>query len=267
MKRAVFSFLATALLLLLSGPASSAGSATGTPEPGGTIIPTTMLLPSPGELINAMDNLGEIDWLSSAAFNSRYDYDNNLTRAMNLGIRATNGFMALQMHDRIRFDEMVSVIFTLAEELGVSNVVLDQGRAISDLVQQEDWFAVRRALDGLHDSIESELQAMGDDDTALLMAAAAWLEGLRAVSHILDRNYDPELSTILYQTGLVRHFQEKFQTLCPEAKAHPLVERLSKALPDILALIDVGPGNPVPEENVHHLFEISTELIRGIENG
>lgn len=226
-----------------------------------------VLVPSPGELFNAMDKIGEVDWSSAALYTKKSDYNDDYVRAMNLGVRAADGFIALQAKDKENFGQMVSVIFTLAEELGVSGTVLDKGQAIEDLVKQEDWVKVNQELNKLRDSIKAEMEAMDDKDKALVMSAAAWVEGLRAVCAVLDQNYDEAGSSILYQKVLVQYFTQELGKLESSVQDMPQIKAMLEALPEIGSLIDVGPGNPISQESVAKLLELSTAIIQEIEKG
>ncbi|THB66683.1 MAG: hypothetical protein D6E12_10025 [Desulfovibrio sp.] len=226
-----------------------------------------MLIPSPGELFSAMDKMGEVDWSAAANYTNRSRYDNDYLRAMNLGTRAADAFIALQAQDKVSFGEMVSVIFNLAGELGVSESIIQRGEAIKELVKQDQWDQIRPELEQVKDLIQQELEAMDDTESATMLSAAGWIEGLRSVCVILSEDYTPEASSLLYQRQLVDFFADQFAAMTPEAQDQAQVKAIAEALAEIKALVDVGPGNPISEESVARLLEISTELVAQIEEG
>lgn len=227
---------------------------------------TLLLLPSPGELFITLERIGgEVDWTETGSFNPRYDYGDNPTRALNLGVRAADGFLAIQARNKAKLGEMFVTIITLAEELMVQDTVLEQGKEVEKLARREEWEQVHLELGNLRSSIIAEMDRMGDADTALLVTAGGWLEGLRAASAALDQNYDPRASSVLYQPQLVDYFAQKLPDMDKNARTNPAVIELIKHLAEIRDLVDVGYQKPVPPENVAKLKEISARIVDKIE--
>lgn len=226
-----------------------------------------ILLPSPAEVFVALGKVGDADWNAAASYSRKYDYATNPARALNLGVRAADGFLAIQAKDKTRLGEMITVIMTLAEELLVQKTLLDKSKTFEDLAKQEKWGEVRQELDKLRGDVEAEMRRLGDDDTALLVSAGGWLEGLKATTKVLMSKYDEASSSVLYQPRLVDYFAEKLAGLTPEARKNPAVGALLAKLPEIKTLIDVGYQRPVPRESLAKLNAISSEIIKTIEKG
>lgn len=226
-----------------------------------------MLLPSPGEIFVAVDKLGPVDWSEAASYDKRYDYQDNALRALNLGIRAADGFLAIQEKDKKKLGRMISIILTLAEELLVSETILDKGQQFEEMAKQDRWDEMRNELDKLRDDIMAEMERLGDRDIALLVSAGGWLEGLRATSGVLADNYRDKASSILYQPRLVDYFLEQTSHMSAKTKSQPMVVALMTRLSEIKVLIDVGYKNPVPQANVIRLNEISSNLVQAMERG
>lgn len=224
-----------------------------------------LILPSPGELFVAIDKLGEADWTDAASYSSKYDYNNNYSRALNLGVRAADGFLAIQAQDKEKLGDMIVVILTLAEELLVREAILDKGKMFDQLAREEKWDELHRELDSLRDDVIEEMKRLGDREIALLVSAGGWIEGLRATTKILNASYKPKASSILYQPTLVDYFNTELGLLSQEAQASPSVKVLIDKLPQIKDLVNVGFKKPVPAENVAQLNELSSELIANIE--
>lgn len=237
------------------------------PESEKALFEERVLMPSPGEIFTALDRMGRRDWRDAASFDTRYDYPDDVLRALNLGVRAADGFLAIQARDKGMLGEMISVIVTLAEELMVGETLLAEGRRIEAMASREEWNALRMELDNLRRKVIAEMERLGDDDLALLVTAGGWLEGLRATSATLSDSYDPQASSLLHQPGLVDHFIKRIQELRPQVREHHAVQRLFAELSAIRDLIDVDFGAPVPPENIDRLRELSATLVEEIEAG
>lgn len=237
------------------------------PDSEKALFEERVLMPSPGEIFAALDRMGGRDWRDAASFDTRYDYPDDVLRALNLGVRAADGFLAILARDKGMLGEMISVIITLAEELMVGETLLAEGRRIEAMASREEWNALRMELDSLRRKVIAEMERLGDDDLALLVTAGGWLEGLRATSATLAESYDARASSLLHQPALVDHFIRRIREMRPEMREHPAVQRLFAELEAIRKLIDVGFGTPVPPENIDRLRELSATLVEEIEAG
>ncbi len=226
-----------------------------------------LLLPSPSEVFVALDKMGKADWVDAASYSSKYDYESDYLRALNLGVRSADGFLAIQAKDKAKLGEMIVVIVTLAEELLVRETILDKGKTFEDLSKQDKWHELHRELDSLREDVLEEIKRLGDQDIAVLVSAGGWLEGLRATTKILTDRYEPTASSVLYQPRLVDYFDAKLKDLRPDQSDHPAVQELKAKLPEIKKLVDVGFKNPVPKDNIEKLHAISSELVSLIERG
>ena len=228
---------------------------------------TGVLVPSPSELFVAVDSMGDYDWSSVVRVNTNTDYQGDILRALNLGVRSADGFLAVQAEDGKQTGEVVRTIEKLARALAVDDPILAKGNEIQKLVMEKKWAKVRSQLDVLKTEVENYIAGLGDEQNAVMASAGGWLEGLRAVSKLLNDQYSEKASSILHQPSLVQHFQEKFKGLSPEAKKLPVIQLIDSKLPEIAALIQGEPGKPIAKDAVSKLNAISTEIIEAIERG
>ncbi len=254
-------------LLLVPYTSLNAADEGGLSDKEKTEFSKQMLLPSPAEIFVAFSKLGKADWNKAASYCPRYDYDTNQLRALNLGSRAADAFLAIQAKDKDRLAEMITVIITLAEELMVEQTILEKGRAFEDLARRDQWQTLHQELDTLRDAVVEEMKRLGDRDMALLVSAGGWLQGLRASATVLVDRYEPEASSVLYQPRLVDFFFKELRGMSPETQRSPAVRKLLAALPQIRALVDVGYKNPVPRQNIVQLRGIAEELVQTFEKG
>ena len=258
-------FLSSALLLVFFTSSLADGSALSDEEKDK--FSEKLLLPSPSEIFVALNKLGKTNWTHAASFSQKYDYNDNYLRALNLGVRSADGFLAIQAKDKSKLGEMIVVIITLAEELMVEETILDKGKTFEELSKQDKWHELHRELESLREDVMEEIKRLGDQDVALLVSAGGWLEGLRATTKILTERYDATASSVLYQPRLVEYFDTKLEQLEAEGKNNPVIQELKAKLPEIKRLVDVGFKQPVPKENIETLHGISQELVNLIERG
>jgi hypothetical protein len=225
-------------------------------------------LPSPAEMFLAIDRLGDAEWRDTARANPRYDYGDNYARALNLGVRASDGLVAILGEDKVRLGEAINVIITLAEELMVEHAILDRSGTFETLANEGRWKELRDELESLRYLIEMEMDQLGDQDVATLVRAGGWLRGLNATAALLaGEGYPANLTSILYQPALVDYFEKELAGLDGPAREHPMVRALAEALPRLRSLVNVGYGKAVPEANIRELERLSGELVAHIEEG
>ncbi len=227
-----------------------------------------LALPSPAEMFLALDRLGDAEWEMVSRSNPRYDYQDNYARALNLGIRAVDGLVAILAENKAGLGEVTVVIITLAEELMVQDAILDRSSIFEELANQGRWDDLRDELDALRYLIEMEMDQIGDQDIATLVRAGGWLRGLTATAMLMKgQGYSGPVTSILYQPTLVDYFKTQLNALEPEAKANPKVQALVRALPKLRKLVNVGFGNPIAPENIEQLYLLGSSLMAEIEEG
>jgi hypothetical protein len=226
-----------------------------------------VLVPSPSELFVAINKMGEFDWDSVVTSNTNSNYDNMYMRALNLGVRSADGFLAIQAQDNKKLGEIIGTVLALARAMAVDEMILAKGSELHSLATNKKWKEVRNELDTLKAQTEDYIRQLGDEHNAVLVAAGGWLEGLRAVTKMLSDEYDLKASSILHQPALINYFQEKFREMPAQYKNVPMVSKIENALPEIAELLKGKPGEAIPQENIQRLYTISTELVLGIERG
>lgn len=226
-----------------------------------------VLVPSPAEAFKALDKLTEVDWKHIVSYNKNSNYSNDYLRALNLGARVADGFIAIQAQDSKNLKEMATVIKFLGRKLGVHEVLLQKGDTIEEHAKQGQWIEVLQTLEGLRDDVLNEIDRLNEPDMATLAIAGGWLEGLHVVCKALTDNYNEEASTILYQPDLIEHFISELNELSDEAKEEDVVKQIFEKMGLIKQLVSVGWKKPVPKDKVENLNRISSELIEAIERG
>lgn len=171
-----------------------------------TTNPMNTLLPSPGEVLNSLNKMGEIQWNSLITYNEFYNYKGRYKQSLNLGIRVADAFVALHDNDKANFGEMNKVIFSLSKELGISSLIEDQKNKIQELSTNDDWVLLVIELNTMNGELQEELRKQKDEDIVILSNAGAFFEGMRIISSYFANNYKPEKVGLLRQIKLVEYY-------------------------------------------------------------
>ena len=237
-----------------------------------------VVVPKSVDVLNALDTLTKnsqsaVNWKKLVAYTreneffEKTNYGDNPARALNLGLRVANAFIAVEAEDKEALDKTSDTLVVLGRSLGVAEELIGQRERIGDLARANKWQEVRQTILDLQEQVEEQLQKKDRRDEATLVVTAGWLQGLHAVTKALSENYNPEAASILRQGDLVKSLETQLQALGDEAKGHPLVKRIIAKLPDIQRMCAVAQDQPVSQENARKLFEISSELVSSISKG
>ena len=237
-----------------------------------------VIMPKSVDILNALDSLSKgsqsaVNWKKLVAYTreneffEKTNYSDNPTRALNLGLRVANAFIAVEAEDKEALDKTSDTLVVLGRSLGVAEEIIGQRERIGDLARANKWQQVRQTVLELQEQVEEQLQNKDRRDEATLVVTAGWLQGLHAVTKALSENYSPEAASILRQGDLVKSLETQLQALGDEAKGHALVKRIIAKLPDIQRMCAVAQEQPVTQENTKKLFDISSELVSAISKG
>lgn len=222
---------------------------------------TNVVVPVPSEIIMALDILSDVNWKAVTEYNLSANYSENYKIALNLGVRVAEGFIAIQGEDRKNTGEMFSVCRDLAENFGAKSEMFVDKEEISRLLNENKWLELRGILDDIHLKVKDEMYKY-DADYVVLASVGGWIEGLHIVSKALTQKYTEEASMILYQPELIDYFTQEVGYLKILNSDNSEVKEISRIMPEIKRLTDVGSGNPIPKQNIDELYKLSSQAIK-----
>jgi hypothetical protein len=230
-----------------------------------------VLVPSPSELMAGLKDANITQWgeaaklVETGAASLRLNKADKPTKALNLGVRFADCFVAIQAKDKNTFLEAVVVAKSLAEQLGVGAALAESGKEVEKLVRSGDWPGTLEQLDILRDEALSTMQST-DQDSATLATAAGWVRGLHLVTSVLNAHYSEQSSRILRQPDLAAHLKGAVGKLGPGSKDHPKVKELEAKLGEVEKLLNVDKGAAVSKDAVAKIFQITGALVKSIQS-
>lgn len=223
------------------------------------------LVPSPGEILSSLDKLDRVAWNQLASYNTKADYDDKYARALNLGVRAADAFMAVNSQDAPRFGEMSTIVFDLAREIGLGDVLEGKRSDLDNLAAEGKWEELKAALDNVQNDVQNEVEAMGEDELVVLASAGGWMEGIRAVSAHLKDNYSDEHAELMRQGRLIRYYLGKFEEMPADVLSHPLLSSTQETLAQIAPLLETESG--ITQQDIAQVHALTSALVDQFERG
>lgn len=185
--------------------------------------------------------------------------------AMALGIKASDGVLALKARNIEALKAAADQIEVLAKKLGATQGELGMANTVKIYANKSQWFNAFLALGRLQRDVLNYLRSNPEKtDQAVLVIVGGWLQGGRIVTHVIDENYDENVSNVLREQKLVDMIQENMEKLAPVYLNDPLVAEIIKELPSIRKRVDVGFTEPVKQDDVKALYKTFEGFVKKI---
>jgi hypothetical protein len=220
------------------------------------------LVPSPGEVLDALNRLESIEWSTIMDYNEQTNYSDKASRALNLGIRIADSFVAINDKDKDNFGKMSAAIFELGDALNVGSILTDKRDDLEELAGKGEWNKMGVSINGIHNDIQMAIEDAGEDDLVSLASVGGWIEGLRIVSSHLVTNYSADNAGLLNQADLIKYYQRKIALVKNDSK---VVKEVKVGLDKIVTILEkTNSDKALSQADVKTLQTISQGLIDAI---
>jgi hypothetical protein len=222
-------------------------------------------VPSVALVFRSLDSVAKnkVNWKTLALYSETTTYNGRHAIALNLGVRASDAFVAAQAKDDNNFLKMAVASAGLSTKLGVE---MDQNAnaKMVDMVKQGKWDDVKKTLDEQQQSMRQKISRL-DKDAARLVVVGGWLAGLQVVSKALVVNYNDNSSSALRNPKVLGYLFDELNASSNSVKGNPLVKKIMAQLPTLKSLVEIEKPNPIPLDNCKKIAEITSSLVKDIE--
>lgn len=234
-----------------------------------TAVDAGLGMPTPYDKFLALDQvLGKkkIDWkgyFSKTAVDIAVDdiTDKQVVLPTLLGVRISDGVMAIKARDAELLNRCASEIEAAAKKLGVAESDLARAKAVRSTANAGEWLKVFMELGFLQQDIMKTLDKEENKAQGSLVIVGGWLQGARYVTSAIRDNYTPETSNYLREPLLVKELSKKLDALPAGTKSNPLVTKMSGSLREIGGIIDIKLDGSIPADKVDRVRTLSTEIV------
>ena len=226
-------------------------------------------MPTPYDKFLALDQaLGKkkIDWkamFSKTAVDIAVDdvTDKQVALPVLLGVRISDGVMAIKARDAELLNRCASEIEAAAKKLGVGDGDLARAKAVRSTANAGEWLKVFMELGFLQQDIMRTLDREENKAQGTLVIVGGWLQGARYVSTAIKENYTPETSNFLREPLLVKELQKKLDALPAGTKGHALVGRMKSTLGEVYNVVNVKLDGTIPPDQVDRVGALAREAV------
>ncbi len=226
-------------------------------------------MPSPYDKFLALDQvLGKkkIDWkaaFSKTAVDIAVDdiTDKQVVLPVLLGVRISDGVMAIKARDAELLNRCASEIEAAAKKLGVAEGDLARAKAVRSTANAGEWLKVFMELGFLQQDIMKTLDREENKAQGSLVIIGGWVQGARYVSAVIKDNYTPETSNFLREPLLVKELVKKLDALPAGTKGSPLVVKMGASLREMGEIINIKVDGSITPDKVERVRALATEIV------
>jgi hypothetical protein len=237
-----------------------------TPEEMASV--TQYVIPPAADIFNRLGKASKIDWKKIAAKIAKEDLQAgttkglpNATKAINLGFRVADSFIAVQAQDDKLLGKLADVLKNLGTDLKVSESIQKRGEEARQLVKDKKWMAAGSTLATMRDEVIAGLKEKENKDSVVLASLAGWLRGLQIVSDNLAEQYNADGTKALRDTALIKYLKTEVETLGTESKEHPFAKAFLAKADQIQGIVSFSKDGTMSKEDIATLSQLVGQII------
>ena len=214
--------------------------------------------------LDHLRKLGQnIAWNKLAAYSPKSTYTSKEVKALNLGVRVADAFVAVYAEDKSNLQTQSDAIAKLSESLGAGAIAAPFKQEADELIKGGKWKELRTMMDNLYFQLQPQgAEAdQGDQTISALTAAGALLEGLSVVSTQLSQSYNKEGSNLLSQGELIENTLDKLNDL---GSSDALVNETKTGLQSILSTLSGAKDANITQDQATKISTIAKGVIQKI---
>ena len=231
-------------------------------------------MPTPYDKFLALDLAikGKVNWksyFSKTAVDVPVDEisDTKVQLPLLLGVRVSDGVMAIKARDAELLNKCASEIEAAAKKLGTPDSDLARAKAVRASANAGEWLKVFMELGFLQQDIFKTLDKADNKAQGSLVYIGGWLQGARYVSGVIEDNYTPAGSNTLREPLLVKALLDKIDKLPEPAKSSPMVVKAKASLTEMYDIVNIKIDGSIPKEKVTRLKTLATETVGSAMSG
>jgi len=221
-------------------------------------------VPSPGELLAALNKEGKPNWQSQYRQPIPTAYSSRPQIALNLGGLIADGYIAIEAEDSQQVKNIGKDIIGLAKSLNVSENVLRRGKSIEEFADNNEWNTLKEELEATQNEVKLTMNDQQDRDLVVLVTLGGWIRGTEVVSGWIAENYSPNAAKLLRQPAVVAILRQGLANLPEKLQSDPLIQTLNTNLVQIEAMVSFPRGTAPTLEEVKKLKAATSELVQQI---
>lgn len=222
---------------------------------------STYVMPRPIVYFSLVEEIGgDYDFSQMVTLNNEWNYSEYIKLALNLGMRSADG-MALYASDKEdQFLENMDTIEKIVGILGIEDSLRGVTDELKKAIGSGDKERVKDLADKVYTEAQDTLKEQDNEELAQFMTLGSWIKGAYIMSGSLMRKYDPEVSKVVALEEVADAYITMLDGMEELVEYDDTLSEIADALPEIKDLVAVEENEPVPEQNIRELYNITSGL-------
>ena len=225
----------------------------------------SLSIPTPGELLAALNRLGKMDW--SAKFRAPIPTSFPGARgqmALNLGGLIADGYIAVEAEDAQQVKNLGKDILALGKSLGVSKEIIERGKSLAEFAETKQWDVLKEELEATQNEVKDALEHNKDQDLVTLVTLGGWLRGTEVLSGWIAEHYTEAGAKLLRQPGIVGFLGKKLEAMPDKTKAEGNVKKAQARLKEIEAVVSFPTDTAPSQDGIKKLHQLTADLMKDL---
>jgi hypothetical protein len=221
-------------------------------------------IPTPGELMAALDKQGKPDWSAKIRQPITTNFSRRAQMALNLGGLIADGYIAVEAEDAQQVKNLGRDILEIAKGLGVPKEIRDRGKSLTEKGEEKQWDVLREELEATQNEVKQSLADAKDQPLIDLVTIGGWVRGTEVVSAAIAEKYTEAGARLLRQPAIAESLTARLKALPEKLRDDPAVKAAERKLKEITVLV-AFPRETVPSlEDVKKLNGLAADLMKTI---
>jgi len=221
-------------------------------------------IPTPGELMAALNKHGKTDWASKFRAPITINFVSRPQMALNLGGLIADGYLAVEAADAQQVKNIGKDIVALAKPLGVQQDIINRGKSLTDFAEQSQWDVLKEELDATQNEVKTAMLDNKDPHLIALVTVGGWIRGTEVISGYIADHYSEESAKLLRQPSIVRFLNQKLDALPDKTRDDPSVKKTRAKLLELESNVSFPRDKTPSAEEVKKLNTLAAELVTEI---
>lgn len=214
------------------------------------------------------DDLGELGAIPYSAL--KRDIDDKVSRdrvevALYLGTLIADGFLIVQTERLTDMEPVGKAMLRHAEALGTGRHIKSHSRSLLEHSALRETEKLKKELESTQRDVEKEMVDLRDVDIAHLISLGGWLRAFEIGCATIEKNFDAKKVRTIARADITEYYQAQLETLDPVIKERALIKKLSEALIQLHAMIDMPADKAFTEADLATMKAKAAEINRFLE--
>lgn len=221
-------------------------------------------IPTPGELMAALNKQGKPDWSGQIRAPIATNYTSRAQMALNLGGLIADGYIAVEAENSQQVKNIGRDIMSLAKPLGVQQDILNRGKSLTEFAEQNQWDVLKEELEATQNEVKAAMAENKDQDLVTLVTLGGWIRGTEVISDYVTKHYSEGGAKLLRQPAIVKFLAQRVNALPDKMRDDPSVKKARVKLLEIEQAVNFSRDAAPPKETVEKIHALAAELVKDI---